>query len=145
MIVEVYTDASYSEKLDIATCGILVLMDKKVIKHEVTAILGLGSISNAEIWSVTHGLQYCFMAKDVYKIYAYTDHKAILTRVKKKLRYKDLDDTMEMIADWGISLKLIHVYAHGSNYYNNIIDQSCRKELRKYVQKFRENKQVFSR
>ncbi len=145
MIVEVYTDASYNEKLDIASCGILVLVNKKIIKHEVVSLLGLGTVSNAEIWAVVHGLQYCFMVKDVSKIYAYTDHKTILTRRGKKLKYRDLDDTIEMIADWGIPLKLIHVYAHRNNFYNNKIDQSCRQELRKYVKQFRENKQVFSR
>lgn len=136
MIMELYTDASYNNRFDISSCGFLVLADRKIIKHEVTTILGLRNISIAETWALKHGLQYCFMVKGVEKITAYTDHKCLITRIKRKLKYRELDDTIEMITDWGIELKINHVYAHKGNFYNNLVDRSCNNQLKKYVRKF---------
>lgn len=136
MTIELYTDASYNNRFDISSCGFLVLADGKVIKHDVITILGLRNIGVAETWALTHGLQHCFMVKNVEKITAYTDHKTLITRVKRKLKYRELDDTIEMITDWGIELKINHVYAHKGNFYNNKVDNSCNKELKKYVRKF---------
>lgn len=134
MIVLLFSDASYDHNLDIGSCGFMVRKDDHdLIIHRVTTMSGVGNVGLAEIMALTDGLQYAFMLQGITHIFAHTDYMNILSRKKANGRFKEIDETIEMIKDYGIGLSISHVYGHRKNKYHNIVDQSCRKELRKYV------------
>lgn len=137
MTVTVYTDASFSKEHGISTCGILMLSAGKILRHDVFILSGIFGIHNAEIWAVTYGLQEAFLIQNVSKILVFTDHKAIITRVKQKSKYKELDETLQIINEFGIAVEINHVYAHKGNKYNNMVDKSCNSALKDYVCKLR--------
>lgn len=133
MTVVVYTDASYCERSDIAACGYVILVDGKMKKHDILFVRGLKKPSNAEIFSIVQALQYSFLINGVKSITVNTDHKPTVTRRKKKLIFKELDDTVELIREYSISVQFFHVKGHSNNYYNNLVDESCNQNLKSFL------------
>lgn len=128
-----YTDASFDHRLDIATCGFVVIAKNKELTRQVHIVGEIGTIQNAEIYSVVQAIQYCFLIKNIDTIVIKTDHIAIITRKKKSISYQELDETIEMCKESGIEVVISHVRAHNGNRYNTIIDGCCNKALKKYI------------
>jgi ribonuclease HI len=141
MTAVAYTDASYSSEKDISACGYVVLVDGKVINHEVLLVEGLKTPTNAEIFAVIKAAEYCFMINGVKNITINTDCKTIISRKRSRRHHMDLDETIAMIKEEGIGLNLVHVRGHKGNYFNNLVDESCLQNLRAYINsKQHENK-----
>lgn len=143
MTVVAYTDASHCHKTKYAACGFVVLKSCQLIKHQVTLVENMKSAQDAETHSVIEALQYCFMIKDVKTIILYTDYLPTITRKDKdkKRLFPELYDTVEMIKDYGIQLQMRHVRGHSGNEYNEMVDRSCRKYLKRLVRRYYIKKQ----
>lgn len=138
MTVTVYTDASFNHVHKIAACGFFAFENDKPLKHEVVLVAPIKDSALAEVYAMTEGLQYAFMIKTVKHIVLYTDHLPTIERLqtrrgKSSARMKNLFDTIEMIRDWGITIRVAHVKAHSSCSQNNKVDKSCKEALRQYL------------
>ena len=136
MTVVVYTDASHSDQRNISACGFVLVIDKISIRHCVVLVEGLGKPSSAEQFAMAQGLQAAFMVNGVTEITLNTDHKVTVEKIRYPKRYKkrllhELAETIEMIKETGIHLTFLHVKAHRGNYFNNKVDESCNKALKK--------------
>lgn len=129
----VYTDASYCFHSDIAACGFVVVKDREIIKHEVIMVAGLKTPTNAEIFSIVSALQYSFLVVGVKGINLNTDCKPIVTARKKRKKFLEMYDTIDIIREYGIGVTINFVKGHSNNWYNNLIDKSCITQLRKYI------------
>lgn len=133
MTAVVYTDASYSSRLDVAACGFVLLVDGRIVRHSVTLVEGLGKPSAAEHYAMVEGLQAAYMVRGVTEIKLKTDHKATVELMTKpRLRCKlpkELKETIYMIIDDSILFFAYHVKAHASNKMNNKVDAACRETL----------------
>jgi len=135
MTVVVYTDASYDKEKDIAACGYCVLVNRKLIKHQVLFLSGLGKVSQAEILSIVKALEYSFLVNGVSKIIVNTDYESIVKRVRAKKGFEEFDATMEIIKEHDIEVQLNHVRAHKGDRFNTLVDRSCLYGLREYLEK----------
>ena len=133
MTVVCYTDASYRKDFDIAACGYCVLVGAKMIKHEVVLVSDIGSPANAEIYAIVQAAQFAFMINGVESIIIYTDYKAAVDGKKSGNKYKELRETIKMVLEYGIKIELVFVKGHSTNKHNNLVDQTCRFNLRKYI------------
>jgi len=140
MSVIVYSDASYCHKSKIAACGYLVIYKEKIINHSVELLSGLSDIGVAESYALAKGLQFCFLL-DVKCIEAFTDRYSLVqlkqassVRPSTRKRHKEYFETIEMITDYGIEVKISYVKGHSGNIYNTRVDKSCNKNLKKYLQ-----------
>lgn len=139
MTAVVYTDASHSLKAKTAACGFVVLVDNKIVKHAVTLVGNCLISGDAEMFSIVQALQYCFLLNGVLKIIVHTDYETAVKfkgKSKRSRRFpfsQELKYTINIIRDHGIILEFNKVKAHADDKYNNLIDQSSRAELRKYL------------
>lgn len=65
MTAVVYTDASHDQRIKIATCGYCIVLDGKLIKHEVYLYENVRTNNDAETLAITIGLQQAFAIKGV--------------------------------------------------------------------------------
>lgn len=133
MTAVVYTDASYCHKSDVGACGFIVILNGKMIKHEVELVSGLKTPTNAEIHAIVSGIQYAFLIKNVRSITVNTDCKTTVVNRKGRKQYKELNETIQIIKEARIGFSIFYVRGHSENRFNNIIDQSCNASLRKYL------------
>lgn len=133
MTAIVYSDASYSYKQDISACGFCVLVDGALVKHQVQLISGIGATHKAEIFALVCAIQFAFLLNGVTEIKAYTDYLSVITRKSKKLIYRDLDETLGMCLENGITVTIDHVKAHSGDEFNTLVDKSCHSNLKKYL------------
>jgi ribonuclease HI len=133
MTVIAYTDASHCHITGVSACGFVVLVDGHIIKHEVLLIHGLDGSQAAELYSIVHAPQYCFMLDGVRSIRLKTDCQTVVNRVKRKKKYQELNDTIEMIQEYGIFVSVSFVKSHSKCEMNNLVDNSSRKQLREYL------------
>lgn len=139
MTVVAYTDASHCPKLHIAACGYCLLAAGRLIKHSITLLDNISSPGKAEKYAITEGLQAAFLVKGVSGIIIKTDYKGAVNQFEDGAHKGELKETIEMIREYGISIQFSYVRAHRGHYYNTIIDESCRKELRKLRKKYAPN------
>lgn len=135
MTVTCYTDASHNQYKDIAACGYCVLLEGKIVKHEVVLVEGLGSAGHGEVFAITKALQYAFLLKGVTGIIINTDYLPIITakNKNKKIISQEFNETIDIIKEHDIWIRIKYVAAHQNSRLNNMIDESCRKQLRKVV------------
>lgn len=142
MTVTCYTDASYSHEKNISACGFCVLVGGKMVKHEISLVEGLGGPGQSEVYAITAALQYAFLMEGVTGIILHTDFMPIITRRhdkkrtgnrRPKLDYQDFYDTVEVIKEHNIWIRITYVNAHADNWVNNLVDEACRQNLRKVV------------
>lgn len=140
MTATVYSDASFCYKTDVAACGFCAIVEGKLIKHQVQLVANLGTPAICEIFALTEAIQFAFLIPGVTKIVAFTDYEPILTRKKTRSKYEDLDITIEICRESGISVSICHVKGHSGDKYNTIVDKSCNKSLKKYLHGDKETK-----
>lgn len=135
MIVVAYTDASHCHKNNVSACGYCVLVNGKMVKHEVTLVGGLRVSDQAEAYAVTAALQYAFLIQGVKSITINTDWRTVTTMKEWRLKkyFTELYDTIEIIREHRIGLTLTYVRGHSNNELNNLVDKSCLKTLRQFI------------
>lgn len=137
MTVIVYSDGSHCPRTKVAACGYVLLVDGKVIKHQVI-LLGDCSSGDGEFYAAIVGLQEAYLQKGVTEIHLYVDYTGVIYfrngfRAKQKPLAKEFHETKLMIREDGIELKISHVKGHSTDKYNIKVDTSCRDHLRKYL------------
>jgi len=143
MTVTCYTDASHNQYKDIAACGYCVLLEGKIVKHEVILVEGFGGAGPAEVFAITKALQYAFLLKGTTGIIINTDYLPVIQMNKKRKKtWQEYHETVEIIKEHNIWIRIKHVAAHQNNKLNNMIDESCRKELRKAIPGFKGPKPI---
>ena len=149
MVLQVYTDASFSWERDIAACGFVILDGKVMIKHHVVLLEKIKTIYHAEFYAIYDSLCHAYLVKGVDSIQVYSDSLAALgicnqkhrenVALKKRRRwlvnslFTDFFDLMDMFKEEGIEVSFFKVKAHSSNHFNNIVDRSCLKHLRAHL------------
>lgn len=150
MILQVYTDASFSWEKDIAACGFVLLKnDAIVIKHQVVLLESIKSIYHAEFWSIYNALCSAYLVVGVKMVCVYSDSLQALSvcnedftkhvSIPKKRAwgktglFKDFFELMELYKEDGIAVNFYKVKAHSDNEFNNMVDRSCLKHLREHL------------
>lgn len=133
-----YTDASHCHITGLSACSFAVLVDGRMIKHEVVLIANCNRSGDAEVYAACLALQYSFLLPGVKRIQLNTDYLPLTwirrtRRDKKHQNTAEFLDTLEIIQDHGIVLSISHVKAHGNDKINNLVDKSSRTQLRKYL------------
>jgi ribonuclease HI len=133
MTVTLYTDASFDHHSKSAACGFCLLIAGKLVKHQVLLVGNVEKPCDAEIFAITQAIQCAFLLPGVTKISAHTDYLPILTRKKRRWRYAELDETLNMCAENNILVAITYVKAHSGDKYNTLVDVSCRQNLKKLL------------
>lgn len=151
MVLQVYTDASFSWEKDIAACGFVILKNKQIIKHQVVLLEKIKTIYHAEFWSIYNALCNAYLIKGVETVCIYSDsiqalsvcnerlsksHRSAKTRKSKWGKvdlFEDFWDLLAMFKEEKIRIQFYKVKAHSNNQFNNMVDRSCLKHLREHL------------
>lgn len=144
MVLQVYTDASFSWERDIAACGFVILKDQSVIKHQVVLLERIKTIYHAEFWSIYNALCNAYLVKNISDVFVYSDNVMAINACKsrpKKMKwgkqslFEDFYDLMGMFEEENINISFFKVKAHSGDRFNNMVDRSCLKHLREHLKK----------
>ena len=149
MVVSVYTDASFNHKKDISSCGFIILVNRKIIKHQVLLVKNLKTPHGAELYSIYEALCNSYLVKGVSCINVYCDcikaldicNQSNEERIKwdynKTKKYtiliSDFNNLMDLLKEEKIITRFYKVRAHANNFFNNMVDRSCLNNLREYI------------
>lgn len=135
MHVVVYSDASMSDIHEIATCGYIIIINGKEVKHDIYILEGVYKSTYAESKAICLGVEYVLEnIAGVTKITAKTDCKSLVTKWQKnKIFSSDFVLIHERIKNKKINFCFRHVKGHGKDQSNQKIDVSCRKYLRDHL------------
>lgn len=130
-----YTDCSYSDKYKIASVGFIATLKGQVVKHEIKFLAGVNSTRDAELYAVNEALQFLFLIDGVKNIQINTDFAQIayMKISSKNPLFVEMKEILSIIKEHKIGVTINHVWGHSGNFYNEKIDKSCRKQLRKFI------------
>lgn len=141
MILVAYTDASYCNVNKIAISGHYILLSGIPHKHDLYVVSGVNNSTYAEIHAIVLTLDVCLATIGLKKVIVYTDSDALFKRKRKEkdkllsdLRI-EFDTKKDQLQSFGIDFSLRHVKGHSGHKYNTLIDVSCRKCLRVWLEK----------
>lgn len=127
MKYKVFTDGSYSSKLDSGGIGILVLDENnkeilrysRMYKHCTNNLMELGAVVVA----------LRMIKKEINSLTIYTDSKYVIgcatlgwKRRKNKILWAEFDKQMERVKELCPKIEFVHVKGHAGNKYNEIVD-----------------------
>lgn len=134
----IYTDASCSYEKGISACGYVILRDGEMIKHEVLLVSNINTPDEAELFAICKALTVAYQLPLVRRITLNTDSKNIHEQyIQNPIaeKFSNLDRWVKKIRNKGMKFEFNWVRGHGSNYHNNLIDNSCRKVLIAHLKK----------
>lgn len=143
MTLVCYTDASYCSQSKVAACGFTVYNAWQLIKHEITIIGDTKNVKQAEHFAIEQALRYCFESASVTEVVVYTDQIVAVEKWNvhgRNKAYKGISKIAAWLIEKNVSVELKYVKAHDGNLLHNIVDKSCRRALRRYKNKYVENK-----
>lgn len=135
--IVIYTDASFDEKMHVAACGYVTMVDFKMISHNVYLVSGINSPKDAEEYAITLALRDL---KDVNMFDAILINTDCLfciypqnkRRTNVNIQFKKEVNKFVLL---GVKITMRHVKGHSNDHFNTLVDKSCRKHLRAHRQK----------
>ncbi len=153
---QIYTDASFDDKMKIAACGYYLIINDVAVKHIVFTVYDLPTCGCAEIYSVILALKD-MMDTTGNHVCIHTDYLALVDMINKDFKGSKrvrsyinmLRMSIQELKNKGNTFQIEHVKAHagsngGHHSHNSKVDKACRKrlnELRFYF-KSGKNKQI---